>query len=167
MRRHPIPRALRRKLRRLGKCWRPVVVTSGLKEWSDDEIARLRSGWMKGFLHRHICRSAFLVLLYLMAFGFLAASFERYWHWVTTVEAVAGEPVKMVDKWKAYCVVHASIRACKPAVAGTFTHAAASSDRNPAGESGDLLETRPNPEGTEDGDRDRLQVHTSLPLDHT
>ena len=165
MRRHPIPRALQRKLRRLGKCWRPVVVTSGLKEWSDEEIARLRSGWLRGFLHRHICRSAFLILLYLVAFGFLAASVERYWHWVTTVEAVAGESVKTVDKWKAYCIVNTSTKACKPAVAARVAHSAASL-RGPALEAGEAAELQPSPAAGEDDGREP-QIRTGSALDQT
>jgi hypothetical protein len=124
-RQYAIPRQVQRQLRSLGKCWRPVVIPCGLKEWSDREIGRLRPAWVKEFLRRHVWRCSFLTLLYLMAFTFLGASFERYWHWVTTVEAVAGEPVTSIDKWKSYCVVKPWSRGCKPALAdvpGTPVH---------------------------------------------
>jgi len=163
MRRHQVPRALRRKLRRLGKCWRPVVLTSGLKEWSDKEVARLRSGWVKGFLHRHVCRSAFLVLLYLVAFGFLAASFERYWHWVTTVEAMAGEPVKMVDKLKAYCAVYPLTRGCKPASGGIVGPAASAAVHSSPSVAAAAIEAEPNP--TDEEGQDPLHAQSVLRLD--
>ena len=113
-RQYTVPRHLRWQLRSLGKIWRPVVTSCGLMEWSDREIGRLRPAWVKEFLRRHVWRCAFLTLLYLVAFTFLAASFERYWHWVTTVEAVAGEPVKSIDKWKSYCVVNPWSHGCTP-----------------------------------------------------
>jgi hypothetical protein len=83
-------------------------------EWSDRELARLRPIWVKTFLRRHMIRCAFLALLYLMALAFLGASFERYWHWLQSVEAVAGEPVITVDRWTAYCRVKPLTRACRP-----------------------------------------------------
>jgi hypothetical protein len=110
-----VPWRLRRRLRRLGKCARPVVNSSGVKEWSDGEVARLRTSWISGFLRRHACRCAFLALLYLVALAFLGASVERYWHYIQTIEADAGEPVRKVDQWKAYCVVKPWARGCKPA----------------------------------------------------
>ncbi len=114
-----VPRRLRRRLRRLGKCWRPVVSSSGVKEWSDGEVARLRRSWISGFLRRHVCRCAFVALLYLVALAFLGASVERYWHWIQTIEADAGEPVRKVDQWKAYCAVRPWVRGCKPAAKAT------------------------------------------------
>jgi hypothetical protein len=109
-----VPWRLRRRLRKLGKCARPVVNSSGVKEWSDGEVARLQTGWISGFLRRHVCRCAFLALLYLVALAFLGASVERYWHWIQTIEADAGEPIRKVDQWKAYCVVKPWARGCKP-----------------------------------------------------
>jgi len=135
-RQYAVPRHLRRKLRSLGKCWRPVVIPCGLKEWSDKEIGRLRPAWMDEFLRRHVWRCAFLTLLYLIAFTFLAASFERYWHWVTTVEAVAGEPVKSLDKWKSYCTVNRWGRGCGQA--GSAPDGAVRTARGPS-----LLDARP------------------------
>ena len=84
-------------------------------EWSDRELARLRPVWIKTFLRRHVIRCALLAFLYLAALVFLGASFERYWHWLQSVEALAGEPVKTVDRWTAYCRVKPFARACRPA----------------------------------------------------
>jgi len=79
----------RRQLRRLGAYQRAVVESSGVMEWSDRELARLSPSWIKAFLRRHVVRCAFLALLYLLGLAFLGASFERYWHWLQNVEAVA------------------------------------------------------------------------------
>lgn len=109
-----LPRVLRRRLQRLGRTGRATPATSGWKEWSDQEVARLHPRWISGFLRRHVRRCAVLVLLYLIAFAFLLASFERYWYWVSTLEATASEPVKKIDQYKAYCVVKPWTRACQP-----------------------------------------------------
>jgi len=105
----------RRQLRRLGAYQRAVVESSGVMEWSDRELARLSPSWIKAFLRRHVVRCAFLALLYLLGLAFLGASFERYWHWLQSVEAVAGEPIRTVDRWTAYCRVRPLTRACHPA----------------------------------------------------
>ena len=86
-------------------------------EWSDRELARLRPCWIKSFLRRHAVRCAFLAFLYLLGLAFLGASFERYWHWLQSAEAVAvaGEPVRTVDRWTAYCRVKPWTRACHSA----------------------------------------------------
>ena len=85
-----------------------------MKEWSDRELARLQPGRVKAFLRRHMTQCIFLTCLYLCALGFLGASFERYWHWVQTTEAAAGEPVRRVDRWTAYCRVQPWTQACRP-----------------------------------------------------
>lgn len=66
-------------------------------------------------LRRHATRYAVLACLYLLALAFLGASFERYWHWVRTTEAVAGEPVRKVDRWTAHCRVRPWLQGCRPA----------------------------------------------------
>jgi len=113
--RRRLPWSVRWKLRRLGRYQRAVVESSGIMEWSDRELARLRPIWIKTFLRRHVIRCALLAFLYLTALAFLGASFERYWHWLQRVEAVAGEPVRTVDRWTAYCRVKPLTRACRPA----------------------------------------------------
>ena len=84
-------------------------------EWSDRELARLKPIWIKTFLRQHVIRCALLAFLYLMALTFLGASVERYWHWLQSVEAVAGEPIRTVDRWTAYCRVNPLTRSCRPA----------------------------------------------------
>jgi hypothetical protein len=106
--------SLRRRLRRLGHHWRPVVRSSGLKEWSDAEIARLQPRWVRTFLRRHRGRCAVLAILYVIGLGLLAASLERYWRWSWTLEAVASEPVKVVDQWQAVCAAKPWMAACRP-----------------------------------------------------
>jgi hypothetical protein len=108
-----LPWRLRRKLRRLGDHPRALAASSGVKEWSDRELARLQPSWVTDFLRRHVTRCAVLVCLYLFALVFLGASFERYWHWLQTTESVAGEPVKKVDRWTAHCRVNPGTRACR------------------------------------------------------
>jgi hypothetical protein len=107
-------RALRRRLRRLGTCARATAASSGVKEWSDAQIARLRPRWIRDFQRRHMIRCAFLALLYLLGLAFLGASVERFWHWVQTHEAVAGAAIRTVDQWKARCIVQPWSRGCKP-----------------------------------------------------
>jgi hypothetical protein len=55
-----------------------------------------------------------LACLYLCGLAFLGASFERYRHWLRTTEAVAGEPIRKVDRWTAYCRVKPWMRGCRP-----------------------------------------------------
>jgi len=110
-----LPWRVRHQLRRLGAHPRAVVKSSGAKEWSDREIAGLRPGRARAFLRRHATRCAVLACLYLLAIAFLGASLERYWHWVQTTEAVAGEPVRKVDRWTAHCRVRPWMQGCRPA----------------------------------------------------
>jgi hypothetical protein len=109
-----VPWRLRRQLRQLGVHPRAVAESSGIKEWSDGELARLQPWWIKAFLRRHVTRCAFVACLFLVALAFLGASFERYQHWLQTTEAVAGEPVRKVDRWTAYCRVNPWMRTCRP-----------------------------------------------------
>jgi hypothetical protein len=110
-----LPWRLRHQLRRLGDHPHAVAKSSGAKEWSDREIACLRPWRARAFLRRHATRCALLACLYLLAVAFLGASFERYWHWVRTTEAVAGEPVRKVDRWTAHCRVRPWMQGCRPA----------------------------------------------------
>jgi hypothetical protein len=109
-----LPWRLRRRLRRLGDHPRARAASSGVKEWSDRELARLQPSWVTDFLRRHVTRCAVLVCLYVFALVLLGASFERYWHWLQTTESVAGEPVRKVDRWTAHCRVNPGTRACRP-----------------------------------------------------
>ncbi len=109
-------RQLQQQCRRLGRCPRPVIQSSGLKEWSDREVARLQPRWVKAFFRRHTLRCMVLVLLYLGAVGVFAASLDRYWVWMQTLEAVASPPVKTVNRWQAYCVVKPWSKPCRPQV---------------------------------------------------
>jgi hypothetical protein len=109
-----LPWRLGHELRRLGDHPRAVGKGSGVKEWSEREIASLRPWRVRAFLRRHATRCALLACLYLLAVAFLGASFERYWHWVRTTEAVAGEPVRKVDRWTAHCRVRPWMQGCRP-----------------------------------------------------
>jgi hypothetical protein len=68
---------------------------------------------VRALLRRHATRYALLTCLYLFAVAFLGASFERYWHWLRTAEAVAEEPVRKVDRWTAYCRVKPWSQGCR------------------------------------------------------
>jgi hypothetical protein len=108
-----LPVRLRHQLRRLGDHPRAVAESSGAKEWSDRAIAPLRPSLATTFFRRHATRCIVLACLYLLALAFLGASFERYWHWVQTTEAVAGEPVRKVDRWTAHCRVRPWLQGCR------------------------------------------------------
>ena len=110
-----LPWRLRQQLRRLGDHPRAFAESSGAKEWSDREVACLRPWRVKASLRRHATRCVILACLYLLAVAFLGASLERYWHWVRTTEAVAGEPVRKVDRWMAHCRVRPWTQGCRPA----------------------------------------------------
>jgi hypothetical protein len=110
-----LPWRLRHQIRRLGDHPRAVAQGSGAKEWSDRAIATLRPSPATAFLRRNATRYALLACLYLLALAFLGASVERYWHWVRTTEAVAGEPVRKVDRWTAHCRVRPWLQGCRPA----------------------------------------------------
>lgn len=113
--RRRLPWRVRWQLRRLGAYRRAVAETSGAKEWSDRELERLRPSWIRRLLGRYMAQCAVLAFLYLLALLFLGASVERYWHWLQSVEAVAGEPVRTVDRWTAHCRVKPWTNACRPA----------------------------------------------------
>lgn len=110
-----LPWRLRHQLRRLGDHPRAVAESSGAKEWSDRALAPLRPSPATTVFRRHATRCVVLACLYLLALAFLGASFERYWHWVQTTEAVAGEPVRKVDRWTAHCRVRPWMQGCRPA----------------------------------------------------
>ncbi len=77
-------------------------------------MARLHPTWVHAFRRRHTLRCAVLFLFYLLAFGVLAASLERYWFWIQTVEAAGSPPVKTVSRWQAYSVVKPWSLPCRP-----------------------------------------------------
>jgi hypothetical protein len=110
-----LPWRLRYQIRRLGVRPRAIAQSSGAKEWSDQVISNFRPSRATAFFRRHATRYAVLAGLYLLALAFLGASVERYWHWVRTTEAVAGEPVRKVDRWTAHCRVRPWLQGCRPA----------------------------------------------------
>jgi hypothetical protein len=55
---------------------------------------------------------------------------ERFWHWVHAHEAVASEPVRTVDQWRAQCVVKPWVSGCKTT---RRANAAARARLSPAG----------------------------------
>jgi hypothetical protein len=109
-----LPWRLRHQLHQLGDHSRAVADSSGAKEWSGRAIATRRPSRATAFSRRHAMRCVVLGCLYLLALAFLGASVERYWHWVQTTEAVAGEPVRKVDRWTAHCRVRPWLQGCRP-----------------------------------------------------
>jgi hypothetical protein len=83
------------------------------KEWSDRGSDLLRPRGITRLASRSLTRCVVLACVYLGALGFLGASFEAYRHWLRTTEAVAGEPVRKVDRWTAYCRVKPWTRGCR------------------------------------------------------
>jgi hypothetical protein len=104
---------LRRQLRDLGKYSRAVPTCCGAKAWSDGAVARLRPRRESGQLRRRATRYAALGVLVLAVATCAGVSFGRYVHWLRTTEAVAGEPVKKVDRWTAYCRVKPWSQGCR------------------------------------------------------
>jgi hypothetical protein len=82
-------------------------------------VARLRPGPERGLTRRHAARYAVVVCLLLLAATCVGASFERYLYWLRTTEAVAGEPVRKVDRWTAYCRVKPWSQGCRTATPAT------------------------------------------------
>ncbi len=109
-----LPWRLRHQLCRLGDHPRAVAESSGAKEWSDRAIAPLRPSRTATGFRRYAMRQVLPACIFLLALAFLGASFERYWHWVQTTEAVAGEPVRKVDRWTAHCRVRPWLQGCRP-----------------------------------------------------
>ncbi|RPI08946.1 MAG: hypothetical protein EHM71_07235 [Zetaproteobacteria bacterium] len=70
-------------------------------------------------LRRHTTRCAVVACLLLVAATCVGASFERYLYWLRTTEAVAGEPVRKVDRWTAYCRVKPWSQGCRTATPAT------------------------------------------------
>ena len=86
-------------------------------------MARLLPGREKNLLRRPTTRYAVVACLLLFAATCLGASFERYLHWLRTTEAVAGEPVRKVDRWTAYCRVRPWSQGCRTAAPATSARA--------------------------------------------
>lgn len=100
-------RRLRRQLRRWGRILRAEVTTSGLKEWSDKELVRLRPDWARTFRRRTHIKAwiLFAVALASSAAGtmFFGFSVERYAHWTAAAQAVETPPVLAVKPWRRSC----------------------------------------------------------------
>lgn len=107
------PWRLRHQFHPLGDRPRAVAEGSRARERSERPVAPLRSSRAATFFRRHATRCVTLACLYLLALAFLGASVERYWHWVQTTEAVAGEPVRKVDRWTAHCRVRPWLHGCR------------------------------------------------------
>ena len=97
----------RRRLRRMGQTLRPEAMSSGLKEWSDGELARLRPDWARTFRRRTHVKAwiLFAVALASSAAGtmFFGFSVERYAYWTTAAQAVETPPVLAVTPWRRSC----------------------------------------------------------------
>ena len=97
---------LRRFLKRKASTPRAVARSSGLLEWSDCEIARLKPSWVRRFISRQrflarLLERVTLVIL-VVATTFFALSLERFWVWGAAAQAVLREDKQVITKFQAW-----------------------------------------------------------------
>lgn len=121
---HPTPLisrpCLRRLLRAKSIIARAHVQTSGLYEWSQNEIVRLQPTWLYAFLARHrrwkmVLRTVMVLLLAAAIFR-TGQSIDGFRTFIATTgtDHTAPDPIRVIDQWKGYCIVYKHIKACRP-----------------------------------------------------
>jgi len=100
---------LRRFLKRKAATPRAVARSSGLMEWSDRELARLKPSWTRRFIRRQrllarLFETLTLVTL-VVATVFFALSLERFWVWESAAQTVLHEEKQVITKWQAWHAV--------------------------------------------------------------
>ena len=100
---------LRRFLKRKHSTPRGLAQSSGLMEWSDREIARLKPSWARRFIRRQRFLARLLERLTLatlvVASMFFALSLERFWAWGAAAQAVLREEKQVITKVQAWNAV--------------------------------------------------------------
>jgi hypothetical protein len=102
-------RRLRRLLQRKSSTSRAIAHSSGLKEWSDREVIRLKPSWAKRFKRRQRFLARVLETLALatlvVASTFFALSLERFWVWESAAQTVLHEEKQVITKMQAWNTV--------------------------------------------------------------
>ena len=102
-------RRLRRLLKRKSSASRAIAHSSGLKEWSDREVIRLKPSWAKRFKRRQRFLARVLETLALatlvVASTFFALSLERFWVWESAAQTVLHEKKQVITKMQAWNTV--------------------------------------------------------------
>jgi hypothetical protein len=100
---------LRRFLKRKSSTARAVAHSSGLMEWSDREVARLKPSWARRFISQQRFLARLLGRLTLVTLGVastvFALSLERFWAWEATAQAVLREEKQVITKRQAWSAV--------------------------------------------------------------
>ncbi len=110
-------RRLRRLLKRKSSIGRAYAKLSGLKEWSDHEVIRLKPSWTRRFTRRQrfvarVLETLALVTL-VVASTFFAMSIERFWVWEASAQTALHEVKQVITKEQAWNMVkkpRASVR---------------------------------------------------------
>lgn len=102
-------RRLHRLLKRKSSTARAFARSSGLKEWSDREIVRLKPSWTKRFTRQQRFLARVLETLALatlvVASAFFALSLERFWVWESAAQSVLQEEKQVITKVQAWNAV--------------------------------------------------------------
>jgi hypothetical protein len=102
-------RRLRRLLKQKSSTARALAQSSGLKEWSDREILRLKPSWTRRFTRQQRFLARVLETLALatlvVASTFFALSLERFWVWESAAQTVLHEEKQVITKVQAWNAV--------------------------------------------------------------
>ena len=114
---------LRRFLKRKAATPRAVARSSGLMEWSDRELARLKPSWTRRFIRRQRLLARLFEMLTLttlvVATLFFALSLERFWVWESAAQTALHEEKRTITKWQAWHAVKSRPPSAPARAAGT------------------------------------------------
>jgi hypothetical protein len=100
---------LRRLLKRKSSIGRAYARLSGLKEWSDHEVIRLKPSWTRRFTRQQRFLARVLETLALatlvVASTFFAMSIERFWVWEASAQTALHEVKQVITKEQAWNMV--------------------------------------------------------------
>ncbi len=100
---------LRRLLKRKSSIGRAYAKLSGLKEWSDHEVIRLKPSWTRRFTRQQRFLARVLETLALatlvVASTFFAMSLERFWVWEASAQTALHEVKQVITKEQAWNMV--------------------------------------------------------------
>jgi len=102
-------RRLRRLLKRKSSTDRARAQLTGLKEWSDREVVRLKPSWTRRFTRQQRFLARILETLALatlvVASAFFALSIERFWVWESSAQTALHEEKQVITKVQAWNMV--------------------------------------------------------------